>query len=483
MRDGFLLLVAFAGGAVIMGLEFSASRVLAPFFGYSIYVWGALLGVIMGALALGYFLGGWLIDRSPREDVLFKVILAAFLLTVAIPVYDKKLILLVEDTGTVYGSMLATTILFSFPMTLLAMISPMIIRLKTKAVSELGVSSGVIYAVSTIGSIFGTFATAFYLIPTYGTKTTILIASTVLLAVSLAGLARRKYVPLAAFILVVLLIPQQSSPNVIYQTESEYSLIKVLDEGDVMRLAVNQDRWSQTVAKKDSILTGGYIDYFNLGPVLADVGEVLIIGVAGGGSVRQLRHFYPGVAIDAVEIDPTMIEVAEAYFNLSIGEGVRVIVEDGRTYLRKTERKYDFIEVDVFSGGPNIPYYLATREFFESAYGHMTDDGVLMMNVLSIGAYLQLADVVSKTVASVFPSVYVVDRGVNQIIVAYKKKTPVEEYLRPLRGVSGELAPVANHTLYHTRLPRGPDMVLTDDHAPIEGMIHEMLEIPSWEEG
>jgi len=277
--------------------------------------------------------------------------------------------------------------------------------------------------------------------------------------------------------LFVLLLPQPSSPNVIYEAESEYSLIRVIQKGDLIGLIVNQDRWSQTTYRKGVFLTGGYWDYFSLGPLMTDVDDVLIIGVAGGGSLKQLKHFYPELSIDAVEIDPKVIEVAKEYFDVTEGDGVDIIIEDGRTFVRNTENKYDLIELDVFSGGPNIPYYMATQEFSQDVYGILNDDGILMVNVLSSRGYIKLSDVIANTLETVFPSVYVVDLGGNQIIVAFKNETGLREYFTPLRNVSGVFSDAANHTLYHTRISQGPDVVFTDDHAPIEPLVHEMLSI------
>jgi len=477
MKRFFLLLTSFVCGGVIMGLELAASRLLAPTFGYSIYVWGALLSVVMGALALGYFLGGWFIDRKPTSDSLYGIILIAFFMTVFVSIFGINVVRVFESQGMVVGSALATLFVFGVPMTLLAMVSPMVIRLNTESLGVVGVSSGQIYAVSTLGSIAGTFASAFYLIPSFGTKATIHVMAFLLLVVSLAGLAKKKYAPAVGVMLFVLLLPQPSSPNVIYEAESEYSLIRVIQKGDLIGLIVNQDRWSQTTYRKGVFLTGGYWDYFSLGPLMTDVDDVLIIGVAGGGSLKQLKHFYPELSIDAVEIDPKVIEVAKEYFDVTEGDGVDIIIEDGRTFVRNTENKYDLIELDVFSGGPNIPYYMATQEFSQDVYGILNDDGILMVNVLSSRGYIKLSDVIANTLETVFPSVYVVDLGGNQIIVAFKNETGLREYFTPLRNVSGVFSDAANHTLYHTRISQGPDVVFTDDHAPIEPLVHEMLSI------
>jgi spermidine synthase len=460
-----------------MGLELSASRLLAPAFGYSIYVWGALLGVVMAALAVGYFLGGWIADKSGRESVLYEIIMLSFLFTVFIPLYGGRVFYVVSGSSVVLGSAATTLLIFGIPMTLLAMVSPMVIRLNTERIGLVGFSSGTVYAVSTLGSIVGTFATAFYLIPEHGTKNTILFMAALLLLVALAGLAREKYFPVAAFLLFVMLVPQYTDSDVVYQTESPYSLIKVVSHGDFLTLVVNQGIWSQTTIQRGHILNGLYHDYFSIGPALSRPGDALVLGVGGGISVKQLEHFYPSITIEAVDIDPKIIKVAKDYFNLTESERVKVVVEDARTYVRRTPKGYDFIEVDVFSGGPNIPHYLATEEFFSDAKNRLNDGGVLMMNVLSYKGYMELTEAVAGTMAGVFPSVYVIDAGGNQIIVAFKNETSFEEYQTRLNAVSGELSPVAGKALAGSRKAEGSSVVLTDDRTQIEELIQEMLSL------
>ena len=471
----FLLLTAFVCGGVIMGLELAASRLISPTFGYSTYVWGALLGVVMAGLSIGYFIGGCLADKNHSTNNTYLIILMAFLFAAAIPYYGSAMIALVENQGVILGSALSVLFVFGPPIILLAMVSPMIIKLNTKAVGEVGAKAGTVYAVSTLGSIAGTFITAFYLIPSYGTRITILVMAALLLIVALIGLGRKKYLYVALLLAVVMILPQPSSPDIVYQTESEYSLIKVVRHGDTLRLVVNQDRWTQTTYRPGEIMTGRYWDYVTLGLFLSDADDVLVVGVAGGTSIRQLQHFRPDVRIDAVEIDPKMIEVAEEYFNLTIGENLNIIIEDGRTFIRNTNKRYDLIVIDAFGGGPNIPYYLTTREFFQDAHDCLNDGGILMMNVLSVNDYMKLTESIAETMSDVFPSVYIIDLQTNQIIIAYKNKTSTQEYYQPLKEVPPELTPAANHATTHTRTPTGDGTILTDDHAPIERMIHEMI--------
>jgi len=255
--------VAFISGAVIMGLELAASRLLAPHFGYSIYIWGSLLGVIMLALAIGYFLGGWLIDKNPTDSVLYKTIFASAILTAIIPIHSFPILSILSFLGLIWGSLISTTVIFGPPMVLLAMVSPMVIRLKSRTVEGVGETSGFVYAVSTVGSILGTFVTAFYLIPDLGTQKTILGFSIVLFMISflrIGSILRITFLvilPFGFFVPVML----YSMSGMAHHTESEYNVINVYQKENLTILMLGYTGGSQTVSYKNQTLTGRYYDY------------------------------------------------------------------------------------------------------------------------------------------------------------------------------------------------------------------------------
>jgi hypothetical protein len=167
---GFLLLIAFVCGAIVMGIELVGSRVLAPFFGSSIFVWGSLISVFMGALSLGYYTGGRFSDKNPHLYKLAAVLLISAFLILLIPLIGKPVNNFISELNidVRWSTLIASTVLFFCPVALLGVVSPYIIKMSTNHLDSIGVSSGSVYAISTLGSILGTLVTSFYLISLIG---------------------------------------------------------------------------------------------------------------------------------------------------------------------------------------------------------------------------------------------------------------------------------------------------------------------------
>jgi spermidine synthase len=428
-KNKLLFLAAFSAGLSIMSLELAASRVLAPGFGGGIFVWGSLIGVVMVSLSLGYLIGGRLADSRNDTRFVFKILVYSGVISSIIPIVGEYVVLGSTLIGSMLGPIISTFVLFGPPMVLLSMVSPMVVKFSSKDFTRVGSSSGLVYSLSTVGSILGTFATAFILLPGIGTKVTILANAFCLFAVGLIGTLERRDALLSLVILLSLaLSPHVSGLNQVYGTpiysaESEYSIIRVYDSPEVRVLKMDDERFIQSYMRKDSILTGGYYhDLYSVAPLMNNGRRVLFIGMAGGTAIKQLRRFY-NLTVDAVEIDGKVVDVAREYFNIKEGDGLRIFVADGRQFLR-TAGEYDIIGVDVYRGGSNLPPHMATVEFFNEASAHMTDDGLLMMNVLTLDRQKLLGRSVASTMKMVFPSVYTVDMGGNALIVAFKRETP-----------------------------------------------------------
>ena len=180
-RRELLLVLVFVGGATSLGIEFAAARLLAPFFGQSLFIWGILIGLILIYLTVGYYVGGRVADRRPDPTLLYQITAAAGLATGLIPLVSRPILLLSQtgfsqlSLGLVLGTLLAVVVLFAVPVILLGMVSPFAIRLRIKDVQTAGNAAGAVYALSTLGSIVGTFVPVFWLIPTYGTRPTLYI--------------------------------------------------------------------------------------------------------------------------------------------------------------------------------------------------------------------------------------------------------------------------------------------------------------------
>src|SRR5918999_2457369 len=184
----------FLSGAVLLGVEIAASRVLAPYFGNSLFVWGALIGIVLTGLSIGYWAGGILADRWPEPRLLAGVMGFGALGVLAIPVLDGPVLeAIVEwDPGPRLNPLLAAIALFAAPSIVLAGVAPIAVRLHARSLATLGQTAGRLFSISTAGSIAGTFATAFWLIPEFGTDQLLGIAAAALFAAAtLFSLAER----------------------------------------------------------------------------------------------------------------------------------------------------------------------------------------------------------------------------------------------------------------------------------------------------
>jgi len=186
-----LYVVCFVAGMFVMTLEMLGFRLLAPYFGYSIYVWGSLIGIIMLALSCGYIIGGSVADRYPHPPILFGMIFFAGLLTAIISFFYRPILIFCQSLGLISGSIAATILLFAGPLIFLSSVSPFLIRLLVKE-NKVGTIAGRIYSLSTVGSIFGTFLASFLLIPSLGSHKTLIITVISLVLIGAGGLTFSK---------------------------------------------------------------------------------------------------------------------------------------------------------------------------------------------------------------------------------------------------------------------------------------------------
>jgi len=502
-RGWILLLLAFAGGITSLGLEIAASRLLAPFFGTSTYIWGALIGLILLYLTVGYYLGGAAADRWPRADYLYGVTSAASILVLLIPLISHPILLLSASAlnpapGSGYnvpgfvGALIAVILLFAPSVVLLGMVSPWVIRLRVGTVAEAGRAAGAVYAISNAGSILGAFMPAFWWIPTFGTRATILGLGGVMLAISLfgwfRGSRRGPAVALAVGLVALLgsaLSPGQIKPaaegRLIYESDSEYGYIQVVQNGARRELILNEGQAVHSIYDPRTLLTQGYWDLFITAPLYGyrswqgeQPKRVLIIGLAGGTVARQLTAAYGGgVQIDGVEIDPRIVEVGQRYFAMT-EPNLHPIVADGRYFLDHTSQQYDLVLVDAYRQ-PYIPFELTTREFFESVRTHLTPTGVVAVNVGRAPHDYRLVDALSGTVGAVYPEVYQQDtpKFLNTVIFAPALPTQPGEVRANLdRAAQGTIPLLAQVVAESRDIPVVHDEphlpIYTDDLAPVE---------------
>lgn len=456
--------------------ELLGFRVLAPYFGYSIYVWGNLLGLILGALAIGYYIGGKLADRRPGETMLYGAIFAASCYLIAMLFLYEPAMARLLTLGPVKGSFAATILIYGPPMVLLSMVSPFVIKLLSQN-RAVGAVAGEVYGISTVGSLFGVFAAAFWLIPTLGSHKTMAYSAVASMILGIAGLARSRRSALAGLILVpiALAATRTAVPGTIYEKDSPYFHIGVVRQGD--RVIFKRDGQRASEYREDRLLTGDYWDLFMLGSALTRAENILILGMGTGTTLRQYLDFFPAARVEAVEIDKEVVEVSRRYFGVPANDPrLTIRVDDARTFIMKDGPRYDFVEIDVYREPLQVPFYLTTTEFFRAVRRRTVDDGMVMMNV-AWGPYTQYMNRLCATIGSSFPEIYAIRSGGNTLLLATAAPTAPEELRRKIaklqiRGLESVIGKVDGLVPY--QVPPGTEL-LTDDLAPVEQLGHLAL--------
>lgn len=421
-----LFAVAFIGGWTIMMLEILGGRVLAPYFGYSVYQWGALIGVVMSALAVGYYVGGRIGDRPGARRFLLAALIISTAFVLVVPRFVDVFMPWMRAAGPAWGAVIGTFILLGVPSVLLATISPIVIRLT--ATDRIANSAGLVYAISTFGSIGGTFFAAFFAIPELGTRLSHYVAAGFLVVAVLAMAYASRAITAAGLVVVIMVLgyplPVGKSPGEIYRAESIHNIIRVFDSPAQRQLFLNYTLGAQTVMSKTGILTGGYYDHFLVGPHLNGGKKVLFLGVAGGTALKQLVTVYPKVEVTGVDLDPAVLKVAREYFGLKGERRIKLVAEDARWFVSTDRETYDVIAIDLYVTG-HIPFFTTTREFFTLVRERLSENGVVIMNILSIAGEGELLRPMIRTVRTVFPSTFLVGHG-NYMLIATKRATSLD---------------------------------------------------------
>jgi predicted membrane-bound spermidine synthase len=483
---GRLAVVVFTAGAGTLATEIAASRLLAPYFGSSTIVWANIIGLILLYLSVGYWLGGKVADRRPDPHLLGLVIVVAALAVAVTPFVSRPVLDLAlrgldaVSVGAVVGSFFAALALFAVPVTLLGAVSPFAIRLALGDVGEAGTVAGRLYAISTVGSIVGTFLSAIVTIPLLGTQRTMLGAA-VLLVLAAALLLGSRWQLLTLAVAGLLFIPAgtvKATSGLLFETESSYQYIQIVERADGSRaLKLNEGVAVHSVWHRDSVLTGGVWDTFLLVPPLLDrpVERMLVIGNAGGTVARAFGELYPEVEIDGVEIDGEVTEAGRRYMGLDENPRLNVVTADGRPYLELTDETYDVIVVDAYHQ-PYIPFQLATREFFAAAREHLRPGGVVALNVAAVPGDERLGEAVGSTLLAEFAEGWRwKPLRFNELMLGFDRPVGRELLLDRVEGAPeavGSLVPLFQAGLAPVE---ATDRPLTDDRAPVEWLTDRMI--------
>ena len=492
LQERLILLISVFTGFCVVGVEVTSSRLLAPYFGSSIIVWSGIIGVVLLSLAIGYYLGGKISERYPSIKVLLKIIFSAGVFFLLVPWIAKPVSFLANSglqasgfNGYFFFSaiFLVALVLFGIPLIFLGMTSPLMVKIYSLLNGKPGEAAGQIFALSTMGSVVGTFIPTLILIPNYGTRTTIIIFAGILIILGSFGFSIKKSVMTLLVLLIILFglfsfSKNTSTAGIIYQGESAYQFLRVLEDKDQNRyLLSNEGIGYESIYNKNKALVGTFYDYFNALPILlgSKEADVLVVGLAGATIPRQMNYFFKDQArIDGVEIDSKVIDLANKYFDLQ-NIKMNVINQEGRMYLTHTSKKYDIIIIDAFQNELYIPWTLTTAEFWQVVKSKLNNGGIVAININSGAKDSKLFQAITNTQASVFKNVYLANSKdqFNSLVVASDQALDFNK----LATISDkDLAFLATLSKDVVELSYSKDkMVLTDDRAPTELMTDKII--------
>ncbi len=496
-----VLAMTFCCGMASLALEMGAERLLAPYFGDSLYVWGILIGLVLVYLSIGYAIGGRVADRWPRPEVFFQIVLATGLWVGLIPLLATPILLTaLHGFATLSAGLVATTgigvlLLFAVPTIVLGFASPYATRLLLAEVGSGGGTAGRIYALSTGGSIVGVFLPVFVTIPTWGTRATLVGLGVLLVMVSATALQPRRRWPAAGMLAVVLsttlLLPPFIKPavagHVIFEGESKYNYIQVVQVGRQTELTLNEAQTVHSVYDPQDPLTGNEWDY----PVVATAfaprqrtaprpRRVAILGLAAGTTARELTLAYgQAVHIDGVEEDPEIISVGERYFH-ETSPNLDIHVDDARYWLttQPPGDRFDVIVVDAYRQ-PYIPFQLTTEQFFRLVRAHLAPGGVVVVNAGRTATDYRLVAALASTMRPVFNGVFLADPPNSGNTEIYGTTAPtsvaaIQHNLALLRPpLARQVAQEASQSHLRPSPYHGP--VYTDNLDPIEQLTDSVI--------
>ncbi len=499
----FLYFTVFLAGMVALAAEFGASRLLQMKFSSINLVWAVIIGLILVYFALGYWLGGRLADQDPRPERLFDILAwGGFLLGLVAFVSQPVLLAAARASdqlnfGIMAGAFLSTLVLFSVPITLLAMTSPFVVRLLIEDAAKAGHVAGTVSAISTVGSVVGAFLPTLLLFPVIGASRTVLLLGYMPIVLSIIGFAllkqwKRLALPLAMIALLSLLavfveFRGRETPGQVFETESDYNYIEVVQVGETRYLRLNDGQGVHSEYHPTELFYGGPWEQFLVGPFFnkdfrpEDVKRIAIIGLAAGTTARQATAVFGPVPIDGYEIDEKIVQAGRDYFEMTM-TNLNVYVTDGRWGLEHSEHKYTLISVDAYRP-PYIPPQLTTREFFQITADKLDENGVLAINIGRTPDDRSLINDLAATIGTVLPYIYVMDvpNTFNSVLYASRNQISGE-------NLAGNLISLSRHPETHPLLVQAMQVtfsnlqpapsggrVYTDDLAPIEWVTNNMI--------
>lgn len=386
LRKFFIYAIAFLAGAIVLILEIIGTRVLAPFYGTTIYVWTAMITITLLSLSAGYFMGGFVADKTNKKDLLsFILFLSAFFVFI-IPFIKNYVFFLTELAGYVAGAFLSSFLLLSIPLILIGSITPYCFKLSADNISNIGITAGKLYGISTLGSLTGAIITVFFLIPVFSIKFIIVLLSFLLFLFSILwwlinNQKKMFFLFILYAILLVMIIYFLPSLNynkrtiIKYYSHTVYSNIKVIEQNNYRSLLIDGalqgdfDINSKKFVGDYIILMAKAIKY------VKNPKDALVLGLGGGALKNELdKENIPSIF---VEIDKNIHKVAEEYFDFK-GE---VIIDDARHFIKNSKKSFDLIFLDVYNGF-NFCYYLFSKEAISEMKKILKQGGLIAINTI-----------------------------------------------------------------------------------------------------
>lgn len=496
----YLYVTVFTAGMSTLAIEFTTSRMLQTVYGTSNIVWANVIGLVLLFLTLGYFLGGRLADKRPSPQTFYSLVSLAgacgvfFLLLTSVILRSAASAMAAVNAGAILSSLVGVIIALAVPITLLGMVSPFAIRLAVRDVAEAGRVSGRIYAISTWGSLLGTYIPVLFVIPLAGSRITAVIFGLILLLVGLVGLWQtNRSRALSGAAATLLLLPfiwlwtqgtLKTYPGQVYETESAYNYVQVIRRDDCNYLLLNEGQ-----AFHSFYCDGGRVPSVSVWSIMLAAPFInatadpprsaAVIGLAAGTIPKQFTQVYGPIPIDGIELDPAIVQAGRDYFALN-EPNINVIVGDGRYELNQLNGRYDVITLDAYKV-PYIPWHLTTRQFFEEVNAHLTHDGVLAINVGRAPDDRRLVDAITATLQAVFPSIHAIDvpGSLNTILLATVQPTLPDNLARNLQALPADADPLLRRALETAVANPAPvaaaGVVFTDERAPVETMIDALV--------
>lgn len=488
MNDMYRLRVGiFIAGFCVMVLELLGTRIISPHLGSSLSVWTSLIGVVMAFLSLGYYWGGVLSEKNAHLSTLSSLLYGTALWVFLLIVTKEAFMIFLLRTGTprYVQSIIAAIALLGVPSALLGAVSPYAARLTISSLRKSGSAVGNMYAISTIGSILGTFLTGFVFIPQLGHLKTLYVVSVCLTLTSLLLSGTYRWVKIAFLCVCIFALyngwnfVQFSHRRMIEDTDTAYVRAQIIETytplGVLTGMFTDGANSSAAFPKNPRILVFEYYKFYDLMFWNKDVKNVLMLGGAGMGYPRYVAATYPNISMTVVEIDSELYEIAKRSMGYVPSDSVRMVFEDGRVFLNSNAQKYDAILIDVFSAH-SIPWHLVTVESVRKVQQSLTDDGLVIVNIISSfdGNRSRIIKSIASTYKRIFESVeiFAVQSGArstdaqNIILVAANTKLDFSQ---------NNLSARRKALLSHRRSMALNGTVLTDDWSPIDSYTESIL--------